>query len=187
MIAQNAQQPQDVFAMELVKNHDLTLRQLQLALQHAAREDLALDVVLLELKAASKTALAMAAKAAAYVLTAEQPANLQVPKDGSRAFVRHATKLVVQFNDLSDLEIAYTNNISRGGLAVTLPASAEAPAEDSVLSLALNLPNEGSIEIKSRVMYSRLSGEHHHLGLQLHPDDMKAMLEIDRLLSQQSS
>jgi hypothetical protein len=187
MIAQNSRGPRDVFAMEVVKNQGVTLRQLQLALEHSARENLALDVVLLEMKAASKAGIAEAASASKYVLTAEQPAELHTPKDGSRMFVRHATKLAVQFRDWGDLEVAYTHNISRGGIGVTLPASTEAPPAQSVMVLALTLPDGTSIEVKGQIVYSRVSGEHLHLGLQLHPSDMQAMLQIDKLLRQQSA
>lgn len=192
MLGQNAQGPRDVFAMELAMNHGVSLRQIQQALEHSAQLELPLDVVLREMDAVGKTAIAAAAAAANYVLTAEQPAqlerprNTQAPKDGARAFVRHATKLAVKFQEWDDLQIAYTNNISRGGLGVVLPASTEAPPVDSVLSLALTLPNGTSIEVKGQIVYSRLSDAHRHLGFQLHPSDMKTLLQIDGLLRQQS-
>ncbi len=187
MIGYNPQGPRDVFAMELVTNHRVTLKQLQLALEHSARENLALDVVLLEMAAVSKEAIASAGTAADYVLTAEQPAKFHVPKDRTRSFARHETKLAVQFQDWSDLHVAYTNNLSRGGLGVTLPASAAAPEVESVLSISLGLPNGESMEIKARIVYSRVSGEHRHLGLQFHTNDSSTLLRIDRLLRQKLS
>tara|TARA_R110002096_G_scaffold423452_2_gene630663 strand:+ start:72184 stop:72714 length:531 start_codon:yes stop_codon:yes gene_type:complete len=176
--------------MELAMNHGVSLRQIQQALEHSAQLELPLDVVLMEMKAVGKTAIAAAATAANYVLTAEQPAEIESPlhtsaKDGARAFVRHATKLAVKFHEWDDLQIAYTNNISRGGLGVILPASTEAPSTDSVLSLALTLPDGSSIEVKAQVVYSRLSDAHRHLGFQLHPSDMKTLLQIDGLLRKQ--
>ena len=92
MLTHNSQGPRDVFAMELVKNHGVTLRQLQVALERAAEEDMSLDVVLFQMKAASQAALASAATAADYVLTAEQPATPRMVSNREQSILTHTTR-----------------------------------------------------------------------------------------------
>ncbi len=182
MLTRNSQTSRDAFALSLVKDHGLTLRNLQIALERSAAAKLDLDLVLVELKLLPNAAIAKAAETANFVMTAEQPGQVQAPKDETRAFARHGTNLAVKFQDWENVRIAYANNISRGGLGITLPLSCEAPSVDSVVRLVISLPNGKTLEVRGQVCYRRDSAEHRHLGVQLHHTHTEELLVIDKLV-----
>lgn len=182
MLTQNDQEARDSFALALARDFGLTLRNLQLALERCASTELALDMVLLEMKILTQEQLATAAAAVDYVLTAEQPAVREESSDSHRAFARQDSNLRVQFKDWGNLKVAYANNISRGGIGVTLPLTAEAPKIDSVVSLSLSLPDGKSLQLKGRICYCRDGSDQRHVGIQLHHQHAEELLQIDQLL-----
>jgi hypothetical protein len=182
MLTRNSQEIKDAFAVTLAKNFGLTLRNLQMALERCAHSSLSLDLVLLDMKLFTQEELAEAAEGVDYVVTAEQPAQSQDTSDGHRVFARRDSKLQVEFKDWGNLKVAYTNNISRGGLGITLPLSSEEPAIDSVMNLSLSLPNGKHLELMGRVCYCRDGEESRHVGIQLHHQHAEELLEIDELL-----
>ena len=182
MVVQNPPETRDIFATNLVTRHKLSLRNLQLALERSAETALELDIVLREMQAVPDEVLATAASNCDYQLTSEQPALPQSATSSSREFNRHNANLAVKFPDWGNLEAAFTNNISRGGMGVTLPLGAEAPPVDTTLTLALTTPDGQTIKFKGRVCYCRDGTEFRHLGLQLHHESSEEVLEIDKLL-----
>ena len=185
MLTRNSQEIQNAFALTLAKNYGLSLRNLQFALERGAAQSLSLDLVLLDLNYLPKEKLAQAAEAVDYVLTAEQPAAPEHESDGHRVFSRQDSRLKVEFKDWGNLKIAYTNNISRGGLGVSLPLSSEEPAIDSVVNLALSLPDNRVLQLMGRICYCRDGEEHRHIGIQLHHQHASELLQIDELLRAQ--
>jgi hypothetical protein len=182
MLTRNSQEIKDAFALILAKSYKLSLRNLQFALERCAAQSLSLDLVLLDMKLMTKEKLAEAAEAVDYVLTAEQEAKPPDSSNGHRVFARQDSRLKVEFEDWDNLKVAYTNNISRGGLGVTLPISADEPAIDSVVSLSLSLPDGNTLQLTGRVCYCRDGEENRHVGIQLHHQHAEELLEIDELL-----
>jgi hypothetical protein len=181
MLVRNPDDVRDALALALVKEHGLTLRNLQMALEWSAEAELPLDVVLRNMEVLSKEKIAAAAKATGFVLTAEQMAVPRAPAQGTRAFSRHTFHLDVGFEDWEGLELTYANNISRGGIGVTMPLTSEAPEMGKTITLALTLPDGRSVPFQGKIAYVRDGSAHRHVGIELFPNT-EDLLIIDRLL-----
>jgi len=181
MLTSNRQEVRDTFALTLATEFGVSLKDLQRALERSAEADLTLDLALLEMKLVSEASLASAAAAADYVLRAERPAAL-VSTNGARQFKRQAQRLKVEFEEWGPLKVAYTNNISRGGICVSLPEAVEAPAVDTLIDLSLCLPDARSLQLKGRVCYCVSGPEGHHVGIEIHYQHTTELMKIDDLL-----
>ncbi|HEY7955462.1 MAG TPA: PilZ domain-containing protein [Polyangia bacterium] len=100
------------------------------------------------------------------------------PRAHSRAAVSAARKLRVSYAPVKELHVSFAEEVSAGGLRVTVHEHLEVGTE-LVLRLALAGPNDPEpITTVARVAWSRREGGHFQCGLELHalrPEDRERL------------
>lgn len=185
MFPQNTDSQRHSLALRLVRKHGLSFRALQVALEWCGEAEVALDVVLLEMKAVTTEDLSSSAAACGFELNSDRFAAR--PRRGPRAFARYPYNRVIQLTARQNPTTANLRDISRGGLGVAIPNSGELLLPSTQVKLDLSMTDGTTIGITGSICYCRAEAGTLLAGIQMHPQDALEVLQIDGLLRAQRS
>lgn len=176
----------DELAAVLVREGDLTVEHLQLALEWKSQARRSLVDVLLEMRAVPEDVLRkrISALGIAPRVRATDPIPQPPRGESVRRFTRSPTTLEVGLPTWGDARRAYTQNLSRGGLGFRAHDLASAPRLGQEVTLALVMPDGQRFELAAVVRYVEAVDGAHSIGVQFTGLRLEALLAIDAVLRQ---